>query len=492
MYAPSTGEPEWVELYNRTSNNLNLNGWKFSDNSSTVLVTNQDIILPAESFLVLAKDSSILNYYSVASEIIEFNLPALNNTGDAVVIKDSMGVLIDSLFYHPDWGGNTGGKSLERISADDPSNQQSNWGTSESIFKATPGKINSVTQKNNDLKISSFESTEDFGIIGEQVEFKINIKNAGLNLSPVYPVSLFYDINQDSIPQSSELVTTLNSSPLLPGDSTLLFISTNNFQEGTNYFISKLIVIPDDDTTNNIAFTDFMGVQVNEVRNDLVINEFMYDPDSPQPEWLEVFNRSNKIINLKNYQVADAADTVKVNKNSLLINPGEYAVIASDSSIRNFFNIPSALIIKSLPALNNSGDKIILLDSLNRVIDSLEYSSAWGGKDGKSIERINSENPSINPDNWETSFSRYKGTPGYLNSVTSKDYDISVTDIIPSPRFPAFGDDVELKIKVKNFGLNQANYSIGLYEDTNLDSLPDVQLKTISNLILTAERLFNY
>ncbi len=233
-----------------------------------------------------------------------------------------------------------------------------------------------------------------------------------------------------------------------------------------------------------LPLQDFVGVQVNEIRNDLIINEFMYDPDNPQPEWIEIFNRSNKVIDFKNYQIADANDTTKINFNSLAINPGNYIVISRDSSIRNYFNIPSALIIKSFSTLNNSGDKIILIDSLNRTIDSLEYTSAWGGQNGKSLERINSENPSTDPANWETSFSRYNGTPGYLNSVTPKNYDISVTNIIPSPLYPAFGDNVSLIIKVKNYGLNSANYSLRLYEDTNLDSLPDVLLKTISNLSL--------
>ena len=58
---------------------------------------------------------------NVGSEIIAFSLPALNNTGDAIVIKDSLGVIIDSLLYLPSWGGNTGGKSLERISTEDSS-----------------------------------------------------------------------------------------------------------------------------------------------------------------------------------------------------------------------------------------------------------------------------------------------------------------------------------------------------------------------------------
>lgn len=483
MYAPESGEPEWVEIYNRTTSAVNINSWKFSDESHTVLITNDDISVPGKSFIVLTKDSSVLNYYSVPSEIIEFNLPALNNTGDAVVIKDSLGIIIDSLVYSPDWGG-ADGKSLERISVDESGYGQDNWRTSESISRATPGKINSVTPKDNDLKIYSFKSIHDYGIVGESLEFKVQINNAGINYSPGFSVSLYDDLNQDSIAQSSELISQVSSASLTPGDSIILFLTSDNCIEGDNYFITKLIVFPDDDTTNNVAYLDIIGIEIYEQRNDLVINEFMYDPDSPQPEWIEIFNRSKKIIDLMNYQMADAADTVILYRASLLINPDEYVVISSDSTILDYFNIPSPLLIKSLPTLNNAGDKIILLDSLDIVIDSLQYSNIWGGKDGKSLERIISENPSVDPDNWATSKSRHNATPGYLNSVTKKAFDISVDDIISSPLFPSFGDSPSLKIKAKNYGINPAGFSLRLFEDTDLDSLPDVLLQTISNLTL--------
>ena len=58
----------------------------------------------------------------------------------------------------PNWGGNVGGKSLERISVDVLSNDPTNWGTSISINKATPGKTNSLTPKDYDLSISTFKA----------------------------------------------------------------------------------------------------------------------------------------------------------------------------------------------------------------------------------------------------------------------------------------------------------------------------------------------
>ena len=38
MYAPSSGDPEWIEIYNRSSSAINLKGLSISDNSTKVKV----------------------------------------------------------------------------------------------------------------------------------------------------------------------------------------------------------------------------------------------------------------------------------------------------------------------------------------------------------------------------------------------------------------------------------------------------------------------
>ncbi len=486
MYAPSTAEPEWIELYNRTESPVNLKGWEFSDNSTNVTITTNDKIIESGSFIVLSKDSSILNFYTVPVEIIVLNLPALNNTGDAVVIKDSLGILLDSLSYFPDWGGNSGGRSLERISVNDNSNLQSNWGTSVSINKATPGIINSLTPKDFDIKISSFKTENNFGILGEEIKFTIQVNNPGLNNSNNFLLKIFNDISADSIPQQSEQIGEISGTSILSGDSSQFNFQTSDFAEGNNYFIAYAEMFSDQDTTNNIAFTKVIGVTVNELRNDLIINEFMYAPDSPEPEWIEIYNGSDKIINIKNYSLADNNDTVLVVGDSILLNPGEYFVIAADSTIHNFYNVLSGIAYKNFPSLNNTGDKIILLDSLNRTIDSLQYATSWGGSNGKSLERINSEIPSVDSSNWKTSISRYKATPGYINSVTEKDFDLELAQIIYSPPLPVFGENVTLSVKVKNIGRNNSQFSVQLYEDTDLDSLPDQLITEVTSLTISA------
>jgi hypothetical protein len=484
MYAPSSGEPEWIELYNRTVNSINLKNWKLSDASTTITITTQDKFVPAGSFIVISKDSSILGYYNVPSEIIVTNIPALNNTGDAVVIKDALGIKIDSISYLPNWGGNVGGKSLERISVDVLSNDPTNWGSSISTSKATPGKTNSLTPKDFDLSITKFESENEFGIIGEEIQFNIVVKNIGLNTSSNLNINLYRDANADSVAQPSELISTQPGFALASGDSATLIFTTLDFISGNNTFISFVDVVPDNDSTNNRAFSKVSGVLINEERNDIVINEIMYAPTSPQPEWIEIYNRSSKTIELKNYQIADAADTVRIITQSTLLNPNEFFVIAKDSSILDFYNITSGVGINSFPTLNNTNDKVILLDSLSRVIDSLRYFSNWGGSDNKSLERIINNFSSTDSTNWKTSTSIFNATPGTFNSVTQKDYDLLADDILYTPKFPLVGDNVNISAFIKNIGKNSALFSINLYEDTNLDSIPDSFIESISNLNL--------
>jgi hypothetical protein len=480
MYQPTSGEPEWIELFNRTSSQLNLKEWTISDLTTTVTITTENKFIPPNSFIILTEDSSIVNFYDIPSEVIQINLPSLNNSGDAIVINDSIDVLIDTVLYSPDWGGNSGGRSLERISADGNSNEPSNWGTSISQNKATPGRINSISVKDYDLTVSLFIPSKEYGIIGEEIEFDIAVLNKGLNQSQNFELNLYRDANADSIAQLSELIATQFGTVLPSGDSTLFYFSTNDFVLGTNYFISTVITSLDDDTTNNIAFTKIIGTTINEVRNDLTINEIMYSPESPQPEWIEIYNRSNKVIDLKNYRVADNSDTVRIVLSSLTINPGEYVVFADDTSIFNFYNIQSQVVIKNIPALNNSGDKIILLDSLNRTIDSLKYLSSWGGSNGNSLEKITVENSSIDSANWKTSISIFGASPGYINSVTQKDFDIAAADIIFSPAFPLDNDTISISAKIINPGLNPASFTLRLFEDTNLDSIPDLLIETSS------------
>ncbi|MDZ7763115.1 MAG: hypothetical protein U5K00_01625 [Melioribacteraceae bacterium] len=64
-------------------------------------------------------------------------------------------------------------------------------------------------------------------------------------------------------------------------------------------------------------------------------------------------------------------------------------------------------------------------------------------------------------------------TPGKINSLSPKNFDLMLSQISISPDLPVEGDDLNADVLVKNIGENQANtFTVELYNDENFDSIP--------------------
>ncbi|MFA6422742.1 MAG: lamin tail domain-containing protein [Candidatus Buchananbacteria bacterium] len=79
LSSPDDGQKEWVELFNNTSSTVDLSGWTISDNVSPITINGE---------------IETKNYF-----VIEFNSGKLNNSGDAIYLKNSSGDIIDNLSY---------------------------------------------------------------------------------------------------------------------------------------------------------------------------------------------------------------------------------------------------------------------------------------------------------------------------------------------------------------------------------------------------------
>jgi len=484
MYAPVSPMSEWIEVFNRSNRNINLKNFTVSDSNTKVKITTDDCFLLPGSFAVISKDSSLLNYFPGIRTFLVTNLPSFNNTDDAVVLKDSLGMIADSLYYLSGWGGGSGGISLERISPDSLSTNSTNWASSVSLLKATPGLKNSVAPKLTDLTLLRFYPGSPYSITGEGNELFIVPGNIGIGTVTNYILKIYNDINKDSIAQPQELLNSFNGSQLQPGDSVEYNLQLTSILPGRNIYIAVIECTGDEDNSNNIKLTDIEGVVINEIRGDLVVNEIMYTPFSPEPEWVEIYNRSQKTINLKNYFVADSKDTNKVFTQEFPLNPAEFLIVAKDSNIYTEYNITSKCIIGNIPQLNNDGDRIMLLDSLWRVIDSLDFKSTWGGTAGKSLERKEIYSPSIDSSGWGSCISPEGGTPGFANSLSRKSSDIELVRLWNTPSLPVSGDNVSISARIKNIGINSINYSLELYTDTNHDTIPDNLIESTQQMIL--------
>ena len=112
-------------------------------------------------------------------------------------------------------------------------------------------------------------------------------------------------------------------------------------------------------------------------------------------EYLEFYNSSDSAIDLAGWMISDQNTAVRRSiPSGYFLSPGEYFVIAGDSSVLNFPDLaPSQTwITDKFLSLSNSEDAVYLYDPTGRSIDSLFYNSTWPIVQGIAMERISFDN----------------------------------------------------------------------------------------------------
>jgi len=94
-YHPSEGDDrEFIELYNYSSNVLNLNGWSISGD---ITYNFRDIALAAGEFIVIAKNKSA--YEGQNYRVLQWDQGALPDGAGSIYLKDAAGNTVDFLNY---------------------------------------------------------------------------------------------------------------------------------------------------------------------------------------------------------------------------------------------------------------------------------------------------------------------------------------------------------------------------------------------------------
>ncbi len=170
---------------------------------------------------------------------------------------------------------------------------------------------------------------------------------------------------------------------------------------------------------------------------DILINEFMADPTPPiglpNAEFVELYNRSDKVINLDNYGF-DTGSSPKPLP-SYLIFPDTYVILCDEDFVADFQAFGDVIGIADFPALVNSGDELTLSDANGIPIHTLNYSIDWYGdvakeEGGWSLEMISHFNICEERNNWLASENLAGGTPGQNNSVFQNFQDEKSPDLI--------------------------------------------------------------
>ena len=212
---------------------------------------------------------------------------------------------------------------------------------------------------------------------------------------------------------------------------------------------------------DDISITSHVQVPETEPRT-LVVNEIMYDPVTGQNEWIELYHRGTASVDLARWKISDrptasGSTSIVITSSSALIQPGDYVVVAADSTILTRF----VYLAQAIPrvrlfilnrsgglGLNNDGDDVILRDALGCTIDSVAYSPDWHHPDladtrGRSLERVNPELASNDRRNWSSSTAPSGGTPGTINGIYTRNIPSAASiSMNPNP-FSPDGDGFE-------------------------------------------------
>lgn len=431
MFNALSGNNEFIEIYNlSTSQSVNLNGYKikyYTSSPDNIVAANTDLTLQPHSFAIIFEGdydftNGIYNSSIPSSALIlkidnnSFGSSGMANTTDRpIYLLNPTGDTVATYFYS---ANNQQGYSDEKIILNND-NSPGNWENSTREY-GTPGYKNSVSQKENDLTICSLSISPSTPVLDEEITIRMVVKNIGTNIPGNYRAELYLDNNHDSLATIEEQIYHEDNNNLPSQDSLAFSITIQDLPAGKFQLIAKVIFDSDEDLSNNIKFLKFTVHSLPNKFNDVVINEIMYAPSSGLREWIELYNKTDSPINLKNWILSDNSSHINITLQDKFIPVKGFVVLCEDTLIKNYYNIPVEIIPTKLPSLNNTGDIVRIADSLNFTIDSVEYLPTWGGSSGgKSLERFSIDDASTDSSNWMTSLNSSGCTPGEINSVVN-------------------------------------------------------------------------
>ena len=480
----SSDNSEFIEVYNLSDRDtVNLSGFniKYYTSSADEIMPYSDgdsLLLPGRYAVIFENDydrqsgvyAGEIGRDALVMQIDDgaFGSSGMSNSSDRMILlMNAIGDTVATYTYTAD---NSANFSDEKVFLNSD-NSDANWKNSEREF-GTPGYKNSVSPKNYNLAIEDFSILPAIPLEGDTLFVKLTVKNIGTQDAVNFKVQIFNDADLDTSLNASEIILDEFVAGLHSGDS-LMYSARIDSIEIIKYLIAAKVNFPEDELPeDNLSVIEFSGETRSANTGDVVVNEFMYLPLQGEPEWVEIFNRSKKTLDLSGWQIRDTRSGTLLPGKEILLRPKEYLVLTKNDLIERIYGVTSKMLEISVPSLNNTGDQIKIVDEKGLTIDSLEFTRNWGGRyGGRSLERIDIELPSADSTNWSTCQSPARATPGRINSVTQKDFDISFGGFFGSAAELNAGDTVRLAVKLKNTGIRAANFSLHSCEDTDLDSV---------------------
>lgn len=449
---PPAGLPnaEFIELKNVAAKAFNLNGWRIGDAGAAALITTNFILQP-DSFVIICSNSAAASFAGFGAVIGVSNFPSLDNDADELYLRSKEGITVHAVAYSSAWYQNAvkrqGGWSLEMIDTRNPCTGFGNWAASNDARGGSPGRKNAVDGVNADLQPPVLLDAFAADSIDIVLRFDEPLDSAKAAAAGNYSIS-------------EGAVTPRQATAVPPLFDKVQLRAVTALAKNKVYSI----------TVRNI--TDCSGNAIgryNQVKLgraaiadtfDLVINEILFNPKPDGADYVELYNRSNAIVDLMNTYIATRASTGvisaprQISPFNRLLFPGEYMVVTDDElAVKKQYLARSPLAfaaIASMPSLPDDKGDVLILNAQGTVLDELPYDAHWHfplihDDEGVALERIDYNKPARDAANWHSAAtSAGYGTPGYQNSQFRQDVSvqgsISINPAIFSPDNDGFDD----------------------------------------------------
>jgi len=354
---------EFIELYNPTGNNIDLTGYKLKkkikSGSENNLVSSSKFvgIIPAYGYFLITHP----NY----KDIINADLPysgssyyiSSNNT---IILYDQEDNVIDKVGYGEEASDFEGQASIEPENNQSierqPIGQDSDNNSIDFVVQDTPSPQNSGGQEflppEEPDEEPPPEEPEADGWIPQTVVNQPPIADAGLDITALVNQEISFDGSLSYDPDNDTLTYFWNF-----GDG-----ATETEEKASHIYLFSgqyivTLMVSDEE------FSDLDIIMVNIYNQSVIISEFIPNPtgSDTENEWIELFNQSEQIANLTNWQLDDQEDGSSpfVFPANSLIAPKQFLVIRQ----------PISKI-----SLNNDQDQVRLLYPDGSLATEVSYS----------------------------------------------------------------------------------------------------------------------
>ena len=413
----SLPEVEYIEVSNPTQYWLSLGGVGLEDDSKRVTLPPYTMA-PGERLVLTSTGSAAL--FSVPSLGVP-SWPSLSRSGETVRLYTPNGQPIHQVQYPDDWFGSADpGVSWEMIDAAFPCRDADNWAPSTDAAGGTPGFANAVAATRPDQTAPELLRAVVVDSMRLRAQFSEPLWRRAATRGTIM---LSPNPGIDSVTFAWETPNWLDLALHSP------------MELGQLYTLEVRQVA---DCSGNVDF-DPQAVTFarpeSAKKGDVILNEFLFDPAAGGADFVELFNTSNRYLDLTDWRLG--TDTSHY-EGALLgqmgfgapLEPGGYRVLTADAQAirQTHLKVPLSTIWE-LPGMENliQGEGQIALWTRDGLrMDAVAYQEDWhssllGSVKGVSLERLQAEATTQEAKNW-TSAAASKGfaTPGTINSQSAQ------------------------------------------------------------------------